>query len=524
MRRVIPAPLAAAPLIVACLVAPASLAAQAELATPVGRGVLRVNFTPLWLQYDHFFGYHTPGYPDGAAVPLAVDLNADSLGVASLPFLGRYEDTTRLATGLGAFTLNLGRVATQLSASVRTLPIGIELGLSRRLAIGVTVPIVRSRMDVNFAVDTAAAHRGNVGWNPGFLRPDTIAAFRDQMDAALAALAEQASNGPPALRAQAQAALAALQPFRSLVNSPFLPRDTTEAGDSITVRLAGAEAGYGQLAAQYAASGITLPPLTASLPLPGAALERTDLERLFSDPALPVAADTLGTVVRTGIGDVTAHATLQLADGARYRGQLIVTTRFPTGAAPSANTFLDLGTGTHQFGVEVALANDLLLGGSFLIHGVARYGQARADQIAMRVTPPDLPLAPLAQLATIRRAPASHVGLELAPTWMMDDAFSVRAEYGYFDQGPTRHSYADPADEARVGRAASVLDEGTGARLQRIGGGITFSTLARYRVGRASLPYSLTVTYDNTISGRGGRVAQASMFRIQLRAYIRLFK
>jgi hypothetical protein len=522
MRRVIPAPLAAAPLIVACLVAPASLAAQAEFAVPVGRGTVRINFTPVWLQYDHYFGYHTAGYADGSAVPLALDLNSDSLGVAALPFLSSYQDGVRSATGLGAFSFNLGRVVTQLNASVRTLPIGIELGLSRRVAIGVTVPIVRSRVDVSFVVDTAKP--GNVGWNPGFLDPTRTSAFRDQMDAALAALQDQAANGPPALRAPAMAALEALQPFRSLVDSPFLPRDTTEAGDSIMARLGSAEAGYGQLVTQFAAAGVTLPPLTASLPLPGEALTRADLERLFSDPALPVGADTLGTVVRTGIGDITAHATLQFADGARYRGQLVVTTRFPTGSAPSANTFLDLGTGTHQFGVDVALASDLLLGGSFLIHGVARYGAARPDQIPMRVTPPDLPLAPLAQLATIKRTPASYVGLEVAPTWMMDDAFSVRAEYSYFDQGPTRHSYVDPADAARVRWPASVLDEGTGARLSRIGGGITFSTLARYQAGRASLPYSLTVTYDNTISGRGGRVPQASIFRIQLRAYVRLFR
>ena len=524
MRRVTLAAFAAAPLLVACLVVPRPLAAQAEFATPVGRGVLRINFTPVWLQYDHFFGFNTPGYTDGAAVPLAVDLNTDSLGVATLPFLGRYQDTLRLATGLGAFSFNLGRVVTQLSASVRTLPIGIEYGLFRWLSIGVTVPIVRSRMDVNFAVDTTAAKRSNVGWNPGFLKADTIAAFRGQMDAALAALLEQATTGPPGLRAQAQAALKALQPFRALAESPFLPRDTTQAGDSITARLTSAEAGYGQLAAQYAAVGITLPALTATLPLPDASLTRDDLERLFSDPTLPVAADTLGTVVRTGIGDITAHATLQLVEGAHYRGQLVVTTRFPTGTAPSANTFLDLGTGTHQLGYELALANDLVVGSSFLIHGVARFGGARADQLPMRVTPPDLPLAPIAQLATIKRAPASYVGLEVAPTWLMDDAFSVRVNYGYFNQGATRHTYVDPADEARVGWPASVLDEGTGVRLTRIGGGLTFSSLARYQAGRASLPYSLTVTYDNTIWGRGGRVPQAGMFRIQLRAYIRLFK
>jgi hypothetical protein len=522
MRRVLPAALAVTPLLAARLVTPATLAAQAEFATPVPAGVVRINFTPIWLQYDHYFGYHTPGYADGAPVPLGAALTADSLGVANLPFLGPYQDTLRNATGLGAFSFNLGRVVTQLSASIRTLPIGIEVGLSRRLAIGVTVPIVRSRVDVSFAADSAKP--GNVGWNPGYLDPAAISAFRDQMDAALAALQEQAANGPDSLRPPAQAALAALQPFRGLVGAPFLPRDTTAAGDSITMRLASAEADYSQLVTRFAALGITLPALTATLALPDAALTRADLERLFSDPTLPVAADTLGTVVRTGIGDITAHAALQFADGARYRGQLVVTTRFPTGSAPSANTFLDLGTGTHQMAVEVALANDVQLGGSFLIHGVARYGAARADQIPMRVTTPDLPLAPVASLATIKRAPASYLGLEVAPTWLMDDAFSIRLEYGYFDQGPTRHSYVDPADETRIGLPASVLDEGTGARLSRIGGGVTFSTLQRYQQGRASLPYSLTVTYDNTVSGRGGRVAQTGMFRIQLRAYVRLFK
>ncbi len=524
MRRAAPAALATFQLVVACLFSPGSLRAQAEFATPVGGGTLRINFTPVWLQYDHFFGYGTPGYADGAAVPLGLALNAESLGVATLPFLGPYQGQIQAASGLGSFSLNLGRVVTQVNASVRTMPIGIELGLGRRLSIGVTVPIVRSRVDVNFFVDTLAAKQGNVGWNLKRLRPDTLAGFTRQMDSALAALAVQAASGPPALRAQAQAALAALQAFRALVDAPFLPRDTTAAGDSVTARLASVEAGYGQLAAQYAAAGITLPSLTAALPLPSAALTRSDLEQMFTDRTLPLAADTLGTVVRTGIGDVTLHATVQFAEGARYRGQLVVTTRLPTGKPASANTFLDLGTGTHQLGVEVALANDLQLGTAFLIHGVARFGSARADQTPMRVTTPDLPLAPLAQLATVKRTPASYVGLELAPTWLLDDAFSVRANYGFFDQGATRHSYVVPADSARVGLPASVLDVGTGTRLMRIGAGVTFSTLARYQAGHASIPYSLTVTYDNTVWGRNGLVPQAGMFRIQFRAYLRLFK
>jgi len=502
---------------------PRSLVAQTEFAVPLGRGQLRIDITPIWSSWDHRFEPGAPG-----PVLISTDFGSDSLGVASLPFLQPLQNQIRSATGLTAFTLNFGHPLVALNASVRTVPVGVELGLTRRLAIGLTVPIVRSRVDASLVVDTAQARRSNVWWNPGFLDATKDSSFHTQMTAALAALQTQATSGPLTLRAQAQAALAALQPYLVVSAAPFLPRGGTVAADSITTRLQAAETHYSQLAAQYQTQGVTLPVLTAGLSLPdtsaASVIGRDDLERLFSDSTLPVAADTFGTVVRTGIGDITAHATYQFAEGARYHGQVLVTTRFPTGKAPSASNFLDLGTGTHEFGLEVALANDLLLSRSFLIHGVARLGGSTSNQQPMRVTPPQFPIAPISQLATIKVKPASYVSLDLAPTWMMDDAFSIRVAYSYFSQGATQHSYVDPADSARVGLPASVLDQQTAMRWMRIGGGVVFSTLDRYTRGRASLPYSVTVAYESTIWGGGGRVPQATIFHVNFRAYINLFK
>ena len=496
------------------------LQAQTEFAVPLAPGTLRVDFTPLWSSWDHRF---QPGA--AGLVPITADYTTDSLGTANLPFLSQLQDTIRKATGLGAFSLNLGHPLIALNASVRTLPVGLELGISRRLAIGVTVPIVRSRVDASFNLDTALARRSNVGWNPAFLDATRDSAFRSQMTAALAALQTQATSGPPALRPQALAAIAALTPFLAASRQPFLPRDSTVAAESLLIRLARADSSYTQLAGQYQALGDSLPALgSTGLTLPEAALIRDDLERLYSDPALPVAADTFGTVVKTGIGDITAHLTYQVAEGARYRGQIVLTVRFPTGEAPSATTFLDLGTGTHQLGFEGALANDFILGEHFLIHAVGRAGAAAADQIPMRVTPPEFPIAPLSQLATIRRKPAPWLGADLAPTWLVDDAFSVRVAYGFFSQGPTKHSYVNPADSAVVLLPASVLDQDTGVRWMRIGGGVTFSTVGRYAKGRASLPYSVTVSYENTVYGGGGRVPQESVFHIAIRGYVKLFK
>ena len=506
-----------------CIGAGAALAgplrAQTEIAVPVARGTLRFDITPFWLSYDHRFGLGVPGYADGAPVPINLDFQAESLGVKSLPFLRTLQGNIQVAAGLSGFSLNLGHTTTVMNASVRTIPIGLEYGLTSRLAIGVVVPIVRSRVDVNFAVDTTTGKRSNVA----FANPDSVARFQSQVDAALAALRQQANSGPASLRAPAQAVLLQLQPFGYLAHSALLPLGTSAAGDSLALHLGRAETAYGNLAAQYASNGVTLPQLTALLTLPDSATTRDDLERLFSDSLLPLAGDTIGTIVRTGIGDITAHATYQFADGPRYRGQVLVTTQFPTGGTPYTSSYLDLGTGTHQLAVEGALSNDVLLGSSFLIHAVARIGRARADDIERRVTPPDLPFAAIAQLAMVHRTPGAWFGIEVAPTWVLDDAFSVRLTYSYFNQAQTHYTYVNAADSARVGYSASVLDQETDQRLSRIGGAVTFNTMPRYLAGTASLPYSLTVSYENTVWGRGGLVPRASIFRIQLRAYIRLF-
>ena len=80
----------------------------------------------------------------------------------------------------------------------------------------------------------------------------------------------------------------------------------------------------------------------------------------------------------------------------------------------------------------------------------------------------------------------------------------------------------DAADSARVGIPASVLDEETAVRWMRIGAAVTFSTLGRFAAGRASLPYTLTVGYQNTFYGRGGMTPKESLMYVTLATYFRL--
>ncbi len=240
-----------------CIGAGAALAgplrAQTEIAVPVARGTLRFDITPFWLSYDHRFGLGVPGYADGAAVPINLDFQAESLGVQSLPFLRPLQSNIQAAAGLGGFSLNLGHTTTVMEASVRTIPIGLEYGLTSRLAIGVVVPIVRSRVDVNFAVDTTTGKRSNVS----LANADSVAPFRAQVDRAIAALQQQVASGPPSLRGPAQILLQQLQPFQYLAHGFLLPVSSTDAGDSIALHLTGAETAYATLLAQYASNGVS---------------------------------------------------------------------------------------------------------------------------------------------------------------------------------------------------------------------------------------------------------------------------
>lgn len=520
---------------------PGALLAQGDEAPPPAPGVVRVLVPPVWWHWDQRFSQGTTGYADGQRVPLGVDLSADSLGTAQLPFLGPSDSALRAVSGLPTFSLNIGRSSLALSANVRTEPVGLAIGLSRRLSLSVLVPLVRSRVETSFRLDSSAA---NVGWNPAYQRAGAYDGFRQQVDSVLAALRAQAAGGPAALRAQAQAALtrygtllcglygvaggmptSAASPCTGATTAtaaPFLPLRSSAPGDSIGTRLAAAQAGYATLAALYAGAGVAMPAFNDTFPLPATPLTRDDFQRFLTDSTLGVDGDSLAMALHTRLGDVEVGATYAFAERPSWRGLVTATVRLPTGMVDAESNFIDVGTGEHQLGIELATRNDIAIGAGFRLVATARAGTRRANQLWRRVSPPWLPIAPLSSRALVRRAIGDYVGLDLTPTWRIDDAFSLGVRYAFFRQAATRYTYVDAADSARVRLPASVLDAETVVRWMRIGAAVTFSTLDRFAAGRASLPYVLTVGYQNTFWGRGGRTPQAGMVYLTLATYFRL--
>jgi hypothetical protein len=517
--------------------------AQVDDVTPLRSGTLRVGLTPDWSRWDQRFGRGTPGLPAGSREPLAVDFSTDSLGVAQLPFLGGSQDRLRQLTGLSGYNFNLGRARLTLNASWRTIPLTLEYALSSRLVVGASIPIVRARMEAVLQAHDST-RPGNVGLNPALLSPGSWDAFRGQVDAALAALLDQANNGPDALRPQAQATLLAIQPLlcglytlaagnaelpASLCYdnsgpgfSAVLPMDTTQAGQALANLLMQARTDYNATAAAYQGQGITLPAFDAAFTLPSGHLDSTDLRNLVLSRRGPLAGDSLTTVVRTRLGDIETGAWYQLVDRPRFRTRLSLLIRWPTGWVDSPNSFIDLGTGDGQLDLELGMRNDVVLGDRFLVHLGGSYGMQFPHRLERRVAPASLFLPPAASLALLERDPGDYVVLNVTPRWRLDDAFSLGIGYNFYRRGTTRHSYVDPSDEARIGLAASVLDEETGVTATRISAGVTFSTLARHAQGHTRVPYTVTASFTRTFHGDGGNVPDLSAFNLSLKAYIRL--
>ena len=547
MRRAL---LAVSVSVILALALPAPAQAQGEAALPLRPGTVRIGVDGWWSHATDRFGAATPlapGLATGAIEPLGRYFGGDSLGTVELPWLASTEADLRTLTGITDYGLNLGRSRLTVETSIRHTPIRLDVALSRRFVVGIAIPIVRARTYAfQDLPDSTAASRGNVGWNPDLLSAGAFDAYRFEVDAALGALQQQATSGPAALRGQAQATLAQMQPFvcglyvlgggpassatslcwngASLPAATFLPVVATDAGDSIATRLGRTQADYNQLRQQYAGLGVTIPGFTSGYTLPASALDSTDIRRYESDPAFPLAAETLTTVVRTGLGDIELGGWYQLAAGPRLRSQLGALVRLGTGTVDRADNFVDVGTGDGQTDIEISTRNDIVFNPRLWLHAGGRFGIQFAQTLPRRVSAYWQPYAPAASLAQVTRTPGSYFALDLVPNWQLDDAFGVGLGYHYFHQGATEYAYAG-ADSTTLGLMvpASILGEGTSITRMRVGAGVTFSTLNRYLEGRTRLPYRVTWSYQRTFFGLGGQVERASVMSLAIEAYVRTF-
>ncbi len=510
-----------APLLLLCAAAafapPATLPAQAvERSDTPRRGALRVTFDPRIMTWEEEFTA-TGRQPLGAAFA------GDSI-TQWRPALALAEQNVRAATGLAGYVARLGGSLLAVRAERRVMPIGFEYGITRRLSLGVTVPIVRVSVRERFRANPAGSNLGAL--------PDTAGytAFFSGLSTALTQLNDSITAGaygcpgsPACLRAQAllaQGQTLASALANAVHGNPdtaalFLPTAGSEAGRTLLTIVTGLGRALADTFHIAAFSGDSFP--LPAVPVPGDAAAGF-LDTRLSALGLSPFGNTLRRL-RFFAGDVEVTAKYRVLARDSYAATAALVVRLPTGHQDSPNDPFDLATGDHQTDLEGRFTGEVTLLHRLWLNLSVRGARQLPGQRERRIGPTDQPFLPATTLARLRWDPGDYVAVDAAPLFKFSRFFAAGITFGYYTQGRDRYAFLSPQDSidvaGRVGGpvSAAVLEPGTGIRQARVGVAATFSG-PRLEGG---------FSVERTISGAGGLVPVATVFRIVIRESFLLF-
>jgi hypothetical protein len=522
------------------------------------RGSIRVQVSTSITDFSSRYGKGTIGRATGSLESLGTDFSVDTLGAGQFPGLASLESAIRSLTGSTAFRLSLGRSALTSSVRTQTTPIAFEAGLTNRLSIGVVVPIVSSRNLVSLNINSDTSRRGSVSFNPSLIDSASAAtnavlisqmtAARTQLQSLVTSCTANPASSPscPSVLATGAAVASSATAFTTGITqvyggavsggSTFVPLAGTAADSAIRNRVS-------TFRTQFQGFGITALAATTLGPArPTASITPDGLQSAFTDSSSGLLAEPLRTITRQGIGDVEVAVKLRVFDsfgtrsdttrflpsGVNVRQSFAGAYRFGTGKIDSPDHFLDYGTGQGQNDIEVRSFTDLVFGRRFFASLIARYTVQLADQQLRRITDqPEQVFAPAYRRQLVDRDLGDQLEIELTPRWILNDYFSFGAQYYFRNKAEDvfTGTYAIPASETGLGAIlaldANSLRYETAATEQRVGFGITFSSLAAHARGKASLPVELQYFNSRTIAGSGGAVAKVSIHQVQIRWYPR---
>ena len=520
------------------------------------RGALSIRTGNEWSRSFERYGKNSPGRKDGTLEPLGLDFNFDSLGTGQLESLSLVEAGVRALAGMPDFGASLGKMVVHLRDHTVTIPLGLELGLTNRFTLGLMVPFVTATSEVDFRVNPSG-REPTLGFNPIFGTPMAAAVNAQllaQFDSAAAQLtlrlafcvANPGAPGCSTLNANASAAQGLIQSANAFASglgqlyggrpgsngSLFIPITGTAAQAAIEARVAA----YRALYATFGSNAITSAgPLAAQAPF-----TESDAQLLFTNPTFGIRAQRFGTTVTRGIGDIDVTAKLKLVDtfgssvtasyaptGFNWRQSIGGLYRLATGALNAPDNFTDLGTGLHERALGIRSFTDLMFGKHFWMSLVARYNVPLADERVIRITAsPDEPLAAAFRQQRVRRKLGNEFDIAINPRWTLNDYVGLAGHYYYrrkFSDGYTGTFGVSNLAGQPVTIDASALNFATEAREHRLGGGVSFSTIAAYERGKASLPVEISYFHYQTTLGSGGDVPKLAVDQMQVRIYGRFF-
>jgi hypothetical protein len=502
--------------------------ARAQLPDPylIPRGALRVAFDPQWLSYAELFD------AAGTRIPLGAYFSADSLGANLLPTADAAEAAVRSITADAAFRFNAGRLQTRMDADIRRFPFSFAVGLSSRLTVTATVPLVVTRVKSTSSLDTTGA---DAGWNPASSRGssaarDSLVALLAELEAAGASLDAAIAGGSFGCPSSATcdearalslriatltADLRALTGIPGLATGdgttpapPFAPLAASAAGQAIRQAIADVSTAL-QTLGQTGIAG------TMPLPTHGVESDAVDVVLQGSDFGYAAASlNPVETVKLSGLGDVELGLRYGLATGQTFRAVAGVLVRLPTGKKQDdpAN-FVDLAPADGQLDVGVSLEGAFEPGSRVGLWFAGAYTAQFGDRLTKRVARVDRPLAPAATETVVDRNLGDQWRASVHPALRVASGFRVFVSAAYARKG---------ADAYTVGGATVAdLEALTSMEIWTFGGGVWYR-LERNRRG-PSLPIEAGLVYDKAVYGSGGAAPRSGRMTLSLRFFYNLW-
>jgi hypothetical protein len=516
-------------------------------AAPVPSGMLRLRLANVWTRYDERFN-------GNGTSPLGAELSADSLGSAQLPRLLPIEASLRTLASDPALRVSLGWLHVGSNARIVTTPISLEYGVTRRLSIGLLVPLVETRRVAQATVRGEALF-ANVGYVSANDRSRAAAAnvlveraYRTAADSLGTLLARCPANpgdagcaavnanvaGATAARARAASFADAVTTLGTTADAALIaPRASSRLADTLDAR----RLQLNQQLQQYLGAGMGAETSVFMAPTD---FSYIDLQGRSGVPALlggPIGGglDSVHTTERVGFGDIAIGARFLVFDGfhkdasppPRLQTRLVVggAIRLATSRMDSAQSLVDIPTGDGA-GAEVHSAWDVIIG-HFGATVAARYAKFLGRTVqAPLIGDPEAPF-PYPLFGPRKRTPGDVFGLDLTPRMLLTSSLALDGHYGLERVGATTYGPAieTPADPCAACQLLFPLVVDGVTKLphmaQRLGYGLRYSTVDMFARNQAPYPIEVSFAHLETIIGDNGLPRQ-SRDQIEVRLFYQI--
>lgn len=505
-------------------------------ATVVARGAVRFRGQVEWTRFDAIYGEGgRRTFPLGSQLTTEID-------VPALPLLGPAQRDARAMSGLPSLALSLGNLRTTANSRIATVPLAIEYGLTSRITLGATIPIVQSRTVLTSQLNGRGDSTANIGVNPAgyFFSPTAFAANAQVtvgLDLARSQLAQRISfcagspfsSGCPALNArsaEANALVTLATTFSAAAGTlygisddspgaPFIPLAGGAVQAAIDARLASIRAGFSSFGFNGGSGAL--------VPARGMAAN-AQFQSIVNDPFYGIVLDSIGSTEQTSVGDIELSVTTRLFNSfsdattgwMQWRATAAGVVRLGTGHPARPNRPLDVPTGDGQTDFEFRGALDALIGRRLLTTVAGTYtvqtGVVATERLAY---PPgfifalDYPVSGttrLGNMATVR----------VNPRFLVTRGLMVGGV------GTVSHRAADAV--TITGVAADGVEFGNLDSRTVYSGGFTiaYSNLASASgTGRQGFPAEIQFSHLETLRASAAGVEKATRDAIELRLYFR---